>query len=127
MTEVLTTLTLRKAVGLIVAVATVLAVTASVLVKIVDPGIGTYGDALWWGVSTVSTVGYGDVVPTDGPGRIVATVLMLTGLALIPVITSVVVAILVGQSNREARERELAHMGQIIERLDRIEEQLAGR
>ena len=83
-TKALVSLTLRKAVGLIVTVAFTLAVTAAVLERLVDPGIGTFGDSLWWAVSTVTTVGYGDVVPTSGAGRLVATVLMLTGLGLIP-------------------------------------------
>lgn len=124
-TAILVTLTLRKAIGLIVTTATVLAVTAAVLVRLVDPAIGTFGDALWWAISTVSTVGYGDVVPETGLGRIVATGLMLTGLSLIPLITSVVVAILVAQRNREAREEELRDLQQVLERLDRIDSRLA--
>jgi voltage-gated potassium channel len=127
LTNALTRLTLRKAVGLIVAVATVLALIAAVLVRLIDPAIGTFPEALWWAVSTVSTVGYGDVVPQSGEGRIVATVLMLTGLGLIPLITSVVVSILVSQRTREAREEELRDLDQILERLDAIDRRLAGR
>ena len=39
---------------LIVAVASVLSVSAAILVRLVDPAIGTFGDALWWAVSTVT-------------------------------------------------------------------------
>jgi voltage-gated potassium channel len=126
LTNALTQLTLRKAVGLIVAVATVLALIAAVLVRMIDPAIGTFPEALWWAVSTVSTVGYGDVVPESGAGRIVATVLMLTGLGLLPLITSVVVSILVSQRSREAREEELRDLHQILERLDAIDRRLDG-
>jgi voltage-gated potassium channel len=125
-TNALARLTLRKAVGLIVAVATALALIAAVLVRLIDPAIGTFPEALWWAVSTVSTVGYGDVVPESGAGRIVATVLMLTGLGLLPLITSVVVSILVSQRTREAREEELRDLHQILERLDAIDRRLAG-
>jgi voltage-gated potassium channel len=125
-TNALARLTLRKAVGLIVAVATALALIAAVLVRLIDPAIGTFPEALWWAVSTVSTVGYGDVVPESGAGRIVATVLMLTGLGLLPLITSVVVSILVSQRSREAREEELRDLHQILERLDAIDRRLAG-
>jgi voltage-gated potassium channel len=124
-TEALVSLTLRKAIGLIVTVAFTLAVTAAIIERLVDPGIGTLGDSLWWAVSTVTTVGYGDVVPTNTAGRLIATVLMLTGLGLIPLITSVVVSILVAQRSREDREAEVRDLQQVLERLDRIDSRLA--
>ena len=55
-----------------------------------------------------------------------AVVLMLTGLGLIPLITSVVVSILVAQRSREAREEELSDLQQILERLDALDRRLAG-
>jgi voltage-gated potassium channel Kch len=118
---ILTGLNLRRAVGLIVATATLLAFVAAILVRIVDPAIGTFGDALWWAVTTVTTVGYGDVVPESTTGRLVGAALMLTGIALIPLITSVVVSILVSQRTREAREAELNDLNRILERLDELE------
>ena len=118
---ILSGLNLRRAVGLIVATATVLAFTAAVIVRIVDPAIGTFGDALWWAVATVTTVGYGDVVPESTTGRIVGAALMLTGIGLIPLITSVVVSILVTQRTREAREAELDNLNKVLERLDELE------
>jgi voltage-gated potassium channel len=124
-TEILAGLTLRKAIGLIVAVASILSVAAAILVRLVDPNIGTFGDALWWAVSTVTTVGYGDVVPTSTAGRVAGTVLMLTGIALIPVITSVVVAVLVERRGREAREEEVRDLELVLQRLNELEERLA--
>lgn len=55
-----------------------------------EPGsnIATFGDALWWSATTVTTVGYGDQYPVTGTGRIVAIVLMLCGIALIGVVTA---------------------------------------
>ena len=123
-TTTLLNLTLRKAVALIVSVAAVLAFTAAVLVRAIDPAIGTFGDALWWSVSTVSTVGYGDVVPTSAAGRFIGAALMLTGLSLIPLITSVVVTILVSQRSREERAAELEHLERIYGRLDALERRL---
>ena len=126
LTERLVTLTLRKAVGLIVAVATMLAVLAAVLERLIDPAFDTLPQALWFAVTTVSTVGYGDYVPESAAGRFVAAGLMLTGLGLIPLITSVVVSILVSQRSREAREEELRQLTLIVERLDRVERKLEG-
>jgi voltage-gated potassium channel len=120
----LATLTLRKAVGLIVTMATLLALVAAVLERLLDPAFDTFPQALWFAVTTVSTVGYGDYVPESGAGRIVAAALMLTGLALIPMVTSVVVSILASQRSREAREQELEHLTLILERLDKLEDRL---
>ena len=124
LTKALVSLTLRKAVGLIVFVATALAVAAAVLERLIDPAFDTYPEALWFSVTTVTTVGYGDIVPESGAGRVVATALMLTGLGLIPLITSVVVSILVSQRSREAREQEMQDLRLILERLDSVDRRL---
>jgi voltage-gated potassium channel len=120
----LTGLTMRKALSLIVGVAAVLATVAAVLERLIDPAFDTFGQALWFAVTTVSTVGYGDYVPESGAGRFVAAALMLTGLGLIPLITSVVVAVLVAQQSREAREQELRDLTLILERLDSLDRKL---
>jgi voltage-gated potassium channel len=123
-TELLVSLTLRKALGLILAVATTLAITAAVLERLIDPAFETFPQALWFTVTTVSTVGYGDYVPESGSGRVVAAVLMLTGLALIPLLTSVTVSILVAKRSREARDEELRDLTAILERLDGLDRRL---
>lgn len=53
-----------------------------------NPNITTFGDALWWGTTTITTVGYGDRYPTTGAGRLVGFGLMLAGIALLGVITA---------------------------------------
>ena len=50
--------------------------------------IKTYGDALWWALTTMSTIGYGDRYPTTMEGRFVAAALMLGGVALLGVVTA---------------------------------------
>jgi voltage-gated potassium channel len=125
LTEALLSLTLRKAVGLIVAVATTLSITAAVLERLLEPKVfDTFPHALWFTITTVTTVGYGDYVPESAAGRLVASALMLTGLGLIPLITSVVVSILVSQRSREAREQEMQDLRLILERLDSLERKL---
>ncbi|SHI36345.1 potassium channel family protein [Streptomyces sp. 3214.6] len=47
----------------------------------------TFGDALWWACSTLTTVGYGDVVPVTSVGRVIAVGLMACGLALLGAVT----------------------------------------
>jgi voltage-gated potassium channel len=50
--------------------------------------INNYGDALWWAMTTIATVGYGDRYPITGQGRFVAAGLMLAGIALLGVVTA---------------------------------------
>ena len=77
----LVSLTLRTALGLIVALATVLATGAAVLEWLIDPAFDNLGQALWFSVTTVTTVGYGDYVPESDGGRVVAAALMLAGVS----------------------------------------------
>lgn len=126
-------MTLARAVRTILIVAVSLTLIAGALERIVEPEVfKSLGLAYWFAVSTVTTVGYGDVVPESVAGRVVAGVLMLTGLALIPTLTSVVVSVLVSKrtaADRATLDREedehTAALARIEQRLARIEEQVA--
>jgi voltage-gated potassium channel len=124
LTERLVSLTLRKALGLIVGMAALLATVAAVLEWLIDPAFRTLPQALWFAVTTVSTVGYGDYVPRSGAGRLVAAALMLAGVGLIPLITSVVVSTLVAQRSREERAADLRQLDLILQRLDSLDRKL---
>jgi voltage-gated potassium channel len=49
----------------------------------VNPEFATFGDSLWWAIVTLTTVGYGDIVPVTTTGRIAAIMIMLTGVAVL--------------------------------------------
>ena len=52
-----------------------------------NPEFATFGDSLWWGIVTLTTVGYGDIVPETQKGRLAGVFLMLTGVATLGVIS----------------------------------------
>ena len=69
---------------------------------------------LWWAIVTTTTVGYGDIAPETGTGRLIAVVLMLAGTALIATVAASVSAYFIGVERTEEYE-------DIKDRLDRIE------
>ena len=83
------------------------------------PNLGT---SLWWSLQTVTTVGYGDVVPQATSGRLIGAVLMLQGIGFITVVAAAVTASLIEQARgrREEPEEQV-----LAAQLDRIEARLA--
>lgn len=75
----------------------------------------SFMEGLWWALVTVSTVGYGDIVPQTPAGRLLAVVLMVSGLGLLSTLTAAIGAYFIGE---DAKRQELR------ERLERIEAML---
>jgi voltage-gated potassium channel len=74
---------------------------AAIPINIVEPNIKTYEDAMWWAVVTATTVGYGDISPETGLGRMIAIVLMLFGIGLIGMVTSSISAYFIKEKAEE--------------------------
>ena len=60
-----------------------------------DANIVTGGDALWWGLVTITTVGYGDFYPVTGLGRMVGVLVMFSGVGIIGALASILASLLV--------------------------------
>ncbi len=71
-----------------------------------DGRIHSFGDALWYAVVTMTSTGYGDVVPGTGAGRIVGAILMFGGVTVLSVVTATVASVLVAQRIKEERGLE---------------------
>jgi voltage-gated potassium channel len=122
-------LTARRAVFIIATVTTLVTVLAGVLMRHVDSkDFDTVGQGLWWAVQTVTTVGYGDDVPTSPAGRVLAALVMLTGIGFISVVTASVTAGFVEAARRRmgqaSEQATLAKLDDLVARLDRIEKRL---
>jgi len=76
------------AAGLVILVGTI--VMYNIESKVPNTQIKTYLDSLWWCVATVTTVGYGDIVPVSNLGRIVAVFYMFFGIAMISLLFFVI-------------------------------------
>ena len=63
--------------------------------------IKNFGDGLWWAITTVTTVGYGDRYPTTTEGRFLAVALMIMGISLMGVITASVAAWFVKMGDKD--------------------------
>jgi len=96
--------------------------------------IRTVGNALWWAVVTLTTVGYGDYTPVTWQGRVAATVLMFVGFGVLATITAQIASAFIDQAARaRAREpggadsetsRQEAQLQTIADQLARLEEQV---
>ena len=65
--------------------------------------IHTPMDALWWGLVTITTIGYGDKFPVTTEGRLVAGILIIFGVAMISTLTATFAAWILSHEEREAR------------------------
>ena len=121
-----------------------LAVVGAAVMRIADPdNFPSLGLAIWWALQTVTTVGYGDVVPTSVGGRFVGGVEMVIGVSFIAFVTAGVTSFIVQRAEAEAQEADRLRderntqtiidslmetklaLGELGERLDAIESQIA--
>lgn len=81
--------------------------------------IKTAGDAVWWSMTTVTTVGYGDRYPVTAAGRIVAAVLMIGGMGLFGTLSGIIASVFLGggKEEEEAVLSELRGLRAEVERL----------
>ena len=107
--------------GIIIVATSLITVAGGITIRLLDQkDYSSVGQGMWWAVQSVTTVGYGDVVPHDTAGRVIATVVMLTGIAFISLVTASVTASLVEQ----ARQRRQGTEETVEAKLDRINARL---
>ena len=119
----------RGAANVIATATTLMTVGAGLLVTVVDrESFPSIGSGLWWAVQTVTTVGYGDNIPMNLAGRLVAVLVMLLGIGFLTVITASITGTFVSRSRHEPSDVETAmaeQLRQLDNRLERIEAALS--
>jgi len=104
----------------VVGVVIVTILTGAVGLQIAEPkAVKGFSDALWWSLVTMSTVGYGDIVPVTGQGRIVGALLILFGFGVFGYVAGFVADML-----RSKDDRTTVLLHRIDDRLAHLEERL---
>ncbi len=101
-----------------------LVVIAATIVASVEGGvmssIHSFSDALWWAFETITTVGYGDMVPVTLAGRAVAVVLMLGGIAFFSGVTANLASFLI-----KGKDSEKKDIGRLVKEVEGLRQELS--
>jgi voltage-gated potassium channel len=114
----------KNQLGITLLVSLFIIVGSGILIAGIDPAIDNIWDGFWWAWVTVTTVGYGDIVPSSAAGKIFGGLLILFGLGLFSLITASFSAFLLAKDEetiiRDEKE-ELVRLRRIEERMENIE------
>ncbi|MCW2997446.1 MAG: Ion transport 2 domain protein [Solirubrobacterales bacterium] len=112
---------------------------SGVLVWLIDRrDFHTLGDAMWWAIVTLATVGYGDIVPHTAWGRVVGSVVIVVGVTFLSILTATITSYLVSAGQEQRAAQVQAQRGascddtdsvlrDILRRLEAIERALGDR
>ncbi len=104
-------------------------VVLGIVERLVDPG--TFPNVwlgMWWAIQTVTTVGYGDVVPGSTVGKVIASFLMLGGLSLFAVVTGAITSAFVAQRQKDmmgAEDPVTRKLEEMTAKLDALQAEVA--
>jgi voltage-gated potassium channel len=85
-----------------------------------NPSVSSFGNAVWWAIVTATTVGYGDVSPVSTEGRVIAVILMLTGIGIIGVFTATVASFFLEPEVNDDTAKLAERLDVIEAKLDRL-------
>ncbi|MFZ1161010.1 potassium channel family protein [Mycobacterium sp.] len=91
--------------------------------------INSFGKALWWSITTVTTVGYGDVYPVTNAGRVIAVLLMIGGISLVGVVTASLASWIIQRVAEEEtviQAATVAHVEELRNEIRALKHQLRG-
>lgn len=85
-----------------------------------NASIASFGQAVWWAITTITTVGYGDEYPVTTTGRIVAALLMIGGISLLGAVTATFASWIVDRVAEDDSTKQAATAAQIEDLRDEI-------
>ena len=85
-----------------------------------NESVASFWDALWWALSTTTTVGYGDIYPSTGEGRLIAVLLMLTGVGVIGIFTATIASLFMIEDEEDEFKGIHKRLDEIEVKLDRL-------
>jgi voltage-gated potassium channel len=92
--------------------------------------INSFGKAMWWSITTVTTVGYGDVYPVTNAGRVIAVLLMIGGISLVGVVTASLASWIIQRVAEEeslSQAATVAHIEDLRSEIRELTQELRGR
>jgi voltage-gated potassium channel len=118
----------RLAANVIVTATSFIVIVGGVLMRVLDPkDFSSVWIGMWWVLQTVTTVGYGDNVPSHVIGKILSAAVMLWGVAFLAITTAAITSVFVARAQRERALGEADDQSQapVMAGLVRVDEQLA--
>jgi voltage-gated potassium channel len=120
--------TVRAAARIIVVATASVVVLGGILMRLVDhQEYDNVWVGMWWAIQTVTTVGYGDVTPRALSGRIIASFVMLEGIAFLAIVTAAITSTFVARATKQlqaGRDDEMTELHRIENRFDELDRRL---
>jgi voltage-gated potassium channel len=118
--------TVRAAAGVIVTATAVVVVVGGVLIRVLDHSeYSSIWLGMWWVLETITTVGYGDLVPNSLIGKLITAGVMLWGIAFLAIITAAITSVFVARAQRDRAADEQREEAPLLAGLVRVDQQLA--
>ncbi|MBV1888625.1 MAG: potassium channel family protein [Proteobacteria bacterium] len=117
----------RNQIGQVLVLGLVFVLMSGILIAGIDPAVDTAWDGIWWAWVTVTTVGYGDIVPVSNIGRVFGAVLILLGVCLFSLLTAGFAAFFISEEEEKIEEKEdvtIEQLNLVLQRIEQIEERL---
>jgi voltage-gated potassium channel len=125
--DTLRTFLTRNQLGATLLITTVFTMMAGLILHGVDANIKSAADGIWWAWVTLTSVGYGDVVPTSLLGRLIGVIVMVVGMAFSALLTASILSLLLSEQEGKMiryTKQELIEQLKMEQRLERLETKL---